>query len=99
MARRTYLLGFYAHFSRVVTSKHVPRSERFCKACFMKDVRACVEDDKHFLLECPVYESIRMKYKNVFNEDSTTTSVLNCPDQNLFGRVLHEMLLHRSTFI
>ncbi len=34
-----------------------------------------------------------------FNEDSTTTSVLNFPDQNLFGRVLHEMLLHRSTFI
>ena len=63
------------------------------------NVCACVEDDKHFLLECPVYESIRMKYKNVFNEDSTTTSVLNCPDQNLFGRVLHEMLLHRSTFI
>jgi hypothetical protein len=77
----------------------VPRSNKFCKACLMEDARTCVEDDKHFLLECPVYESIRMKYKNVFNEDSTTTSVLNCPDQNLFGRVLHEMLLHRSTFI
>jgi hypothetical protein len=63
------------------------------------DVCACVEDDKNFLLECPVYESIRMKYKNVFNEDSMIISVLNCPDQNLFGRVLHEMLLHRSTFI
>ncbi len=47
----------------------------------MEDVCACVEDDKHFLLECPVYESIRMKYINVFIEDSTTTSVLNLPDK------------------
>ncbi len=65
----------------------------------MEDVCACVEDDKHFLLERPVYESIRMKYRNVFNEDYTTTSVLNFPDQNLFGPVLHELLLHRGTFI
>jgi hypothetical protein len=77
----------------------VPRSERFCKACFVKSVCECAEDDKHFLLECPVYESIRLKYRNVFSEDATPTSVLNFPDQNLFGRVLHEMLLHRSTFI
>ncbi len=24
---------------------------------FLEDVCACVEDDKHFLLECPVYSN------------------------------------------
>jgi hypothetical protein len=71
---------------------------RLCKACFVKDVCACVEDDRHFLLECPVYESIRLKYNSVFCKDATTASVLNFPDQIIFGQVLHEMLLHRSLF-
>jgi len=77
----------------------IPRSMRLCKACYVKDVCACVEDDKHFLLECPVYESIRSKYENVFGEDATMTSILKFPDQILFGRVLHEMLLLRSSRI
>ncbi len=70
----------------------VPRSKRFCKACGLEGVCACVEDDKHFLLECHVYESIRMKYRNMFNEDSTPTNVLSFPDQKIFGHVLHELI-------
>ena len=77
----------------------IPRSMRLCKACFIDNVCACVEDDKHFLLECPAYDFIRLKYDKLFHEGSTPVSVLNFPDQNLFGQVLHEMLQHRSTLV
>lgn len=77
----------------------VPRSMRLCKACLIDNVCACVEDDKHFLMECPAYDFIRLKYDKLFHEGSTPVSVLNFPDQNLFGRVLHEMLQHRSTLV
>jgi hypothetical protein len=34
----------------------VPRSERKCFNC------NCIEDEFHFLLECPIYNSLRKKY-------------------------------------
>jgi hypothetical protein len=40
----------------------IPANERFCKACKEK-----VEDGHHFLIECPIYNSVRDKFFTLFN--------------------------------
>ncbi len=59
----------------------IPRSMRLYKACLIDNVCAsctwCVEDDTHFLLECPAYDCIRLNHDKLFHEGSTPVSVLN----------------------
>ena len=38
--------------------QRVPRAERVCRLC----QPACVEDERHFLLECPAYDGIRAQF-------------------------------------
>ncbi len=73
-----------------------PRSQRLCQACLVGNLQSHVEDDKHFLIECPLYASIREKYNSIFNHRSTPNSVLNHGDQALLGKALYDMLRHRS---
>ena len=37
----------------------IPRENRFCFHC-----KNNVEDEKHFLLDCPLYKHVRKKYSN-----------------------------------
>lgn len=76
----------------------IPRSRRFCRAC-LEDLNGPVEDDKHFLIECPIYDSIRTSYRCIFNEHSTPQSILNYTDQAMLAKALHSMLQHRSTHV
>ena len=44
--------------------KHIPMEYRYCTLCDLKKV----EDEKHFLLTCPLYNDLREKfYQNVSN--------------------------------
>ena len=45
----------------------LPVPERFCKNCKNK-----VEDEKHFILYCPLYKNLRNKY--IINEESQSDS-------------------------
>jgi hypothetical protein len=45
----------------------LPVPERFCKNCKSK-----VEDEKHFILYCPLYKNLRNKY--IINEESQSDS-------------------------
>jgi hypothetical protein len=45
----------------------LPVPERFCKNCKNK-----VEDEKPFILYCPLYKNLRNKY--IINEESQSTS-------------------------
>jgi hypothetical protein len=49
-------------------------NERFCKACKEK-----VEDEHHFLIECPIYNSVRDKFFTLFNRkfNETTEVTIN----------------------
>ena len=77
----------------------IPRSERVCQACHVKGVQEHVEDDKHFLVEFPVYNDIRASFPCIFNEHMTTRSILNFADQAMLGQALHSMLTHRNMLI
>ena len=48
----------------------IPRDERLCKLCGLNE-----EDEKHFLLNCPVYKSLREKYINILSSKVFTKSM------------------------
>ena len=76
---------------------NIPRSQRVCRACRVEGVHGYVEDDKHFLLECPMYDSTRARYPSIFHEHSTPQTVLNHEDQALLGQALRLMFQQRNT--
>jgi hypothetical protein len=91
-----YPLAFQSH---KLKNKKTPRSQRLCEACKHMHHDPVVEDDMHFLLECPVYNSIRNQYPSIFSNGSLPSIILNNSDQALLGKALHHMLQHRSTMI
>ena len=46
----------------------IPRENRFCFHC-----KNIVEDEKHFLLDCPLYKHVRKKYSKLLD-----TNILTC---------------------
>jgi hypothetical protein len=63
-----------AHSLAIETGRYsrpkMPASERFCKFC--KNV---MEDEKHFILNCPQYETLRGKYKIFLDVDNDIHSI------------------------
>ena len=76
--------------------KHkIPRSQRRCKACN----QGCVEDEKHFLIECPLYTQIRHRFPDIFRHEASVADILNYTNQGLLGKALAVMLQHRKVAI
>ena len=49
-----------SHTLQIETGRHrdIPREDRLCKLCNLKQV----EDEEHFMTECPAYNEIRLDY-------------------------------------
>ena len=47
----------------------VPREERVCRMCDT----GCMEDERHFLLDCPAYETERREFTQQLDEQYTLT--------------------------
>jgi hypothetical protein len=66
----------------------------------------CVEDVKHFLLECPAYQHLRARYPCVFGDampDGTTQSeqlrllsIFDCDQQDQLAHVVYTMTVCRD---
>ena len=68
------------------TTPITPRAERVCKHC-----PAFVEDEYHVLFQCPVYNVVRMRNRDLFlrlNSVHAMLNPLNIEDANLVGEVL-----------
>ena len=87
VARAIAKLRLSAHDLAIETGRrarpHVPASERYCKFCTGQ-----VEDEIHFLIQCPMYQSERQQLYNVFKIDRPTSMdvietfrILMCSDQ------------------
>jgi len=83
-------------YSHVMRRQGIPRSQRFCKAC-ASEGRNCIEDDLHFLIECPLYSNIRSKFGSIFHENASPSSIYDFSDQSYLGKAIKSMLLRRST--
>jgi len=91
-----YPLAFQSYKHK---NKSTPRSQRFCQACKNLHHDPVMEDDMHFLIECPAYGGIRSRYPSLFSNGATPSSIFNNSDQALLGKALHNMLQHRSIMI
>ena len=68
------------------TSPITPREERTCSRC-----PSCVEDEDHVLFQCPLYESVRVKFRDTFMKLRTVHAVLNpmdTQDASVVGEIL-----------
>ena len=60
-------LRLSAHNLAIETGRYckpiIPANERYCKSCKDK-----VEDEHHFLIDCPIYNQVREKFFTLFNK-------------------------------
>ena len=66
------------HSLRIETGRHdkTPQPERYCKWCYQKHGYKTIEDEKHFICVCSLYDNIRKTYlvtnvifEQVMNQD------------------------------
>ena len=83
-----------AHWLRVVTGRWegggIPRTDRLCQKC------PCfkVEDEKHFLFECPAYQHIRNmdRFRGLFEECQDDMAAFMChPVQSRVAALIHAL--------
>ena len=69
---------------------NTPRDKRCCPNC-----TSIVEDEQHFLLECPMYNDLRQRFSSVFREDCRTLMDVFRPDQD-FTKLARFMTICRE---
>jgi hypothetical protein len=78
--------------TRCWTTPKTPWDERICHLCDTKQV----EDEKHFLLDCPTYTHIRSQFKNIFHITNLPNLIIH---QNYgdIGMLPSMLIEHRNT--
>ena len=92
----------------------LPRNLRLCRLCSTEGAAfraqrvgvGCVEDVRHFLLECPAYHHLRDKCPSVFGRalgesatqsvQSRLMSVFDCDQQDQLAHVVYTMTIFRN---
>jgi hypothetical protein len=88
---------------RQVKPVKVPVQQRYCKLCNL----GAVEDEDHFLLVCPAYQSVRERFRGSLPLTAITplAELLSCQQQGILARFLVQCqmvrfeLLHHLTSI
>ena len=91
-------LRISAHPLEIETGRYskpcIPKECRFCHFC-----KTAVEDELHFLYDCPIYKDIRQKYYplNIFNPNDDVSKERHCkvlcnPINAVYARRLCEFL-------
>ena len=71
-----------------------PWMERICHICENRNI----EDENHFLLECPAYNHIRSQFHNLcYNTD--LPSLLQCQNYSEHARLLSKLFEHRNKIL
>ena len=87
------------HGLQVDTGRFVnaPRDDRVCEVC----KSGCVENEHHFLFDCPAYAHIRYNHATLFHGIQTVSSVINSnnPKACLLGRYLRQCFEHRQSVL
>ena len=80
--------------TRPWTIPKTPWDERICHVCDTKRV----EDEKHFLLDCPTYSQIRSKVKNNCH-NMGLPNLLSHQNYGDLGTLLLMLFEHRNTIL
>ena len=71
--------------------EQISRSHRVCQVCHAQ----VVEDEQHFLFDCPAYSHIRVKHMSLFQHESVAT-LLSTSQHSLLGRYVRKCFFHRK---
>ena len=78
------------HRLRIETGRHTdpttPRKDRLCQLCDMNKV----EDESHFILECPTYDSIRRESAIQFENYSSPESIFHLEEPTILAEFLRK---------
>ena len=84
------------HKLRIETERHnnpiPPREERICKLCDMNKV----EDETHFILECPRYNQIRRESPIPFEKYNNPQSILHMEEPSIVADFLRKAYSKRE---
>ncbi len=82
---------------RQVKPVKVPVQQRYCKLCNL----GAVEDEDHFLLVCPAYQSVRERFRGSLPLTAITplAELLNCQQQGILARFLVQCQTVRSELL
>ena len=87
---RTNSHELHSETGRLAVPK-TPWMERFCHLYENTNI----EDENHFLLECPAYNDIRSQFQNLCcNTD--LPNLLHCQNYSELGRLLSKIFEHRN---
>ena len=75
---------------------HLDRKDRLCLVCVSAQH---VEDEHHFLFDCPVYSSIRASYANIFQRDWTVSDFFASNETNTCGSFIRSCFYLRSNIL
>ena len=75
------------------TSPITPRQDRTCQAC-----PHCVEDEHHVLFNCPLYDIVRVRFRDAFQRLNTVRLMLN-PSNIKDAKIVGDILLHVEEII
>ncbi len=82
---------------RQVKPVKVPVQQHYCKLCEL----GAVEDEDHFLLVCPAYQSVRERFRGSLPLTAITplTELLSCQQQGILARFLVQCQTVRSELL
>jgi hypothetical protein len=85
------------HWLNVVTGRWIDggrdRRSRLCWKC----AGCVVEDEKHFMMECPAYQDIRDNFQDLYNDSQGDMRKLMChPKQHLLAKLVHQLRTFRD---
>ena len=79
-------------------AQRVDREQRFCLVCASDT--ADLEDEHHFVFDCPAYRSIRDRFTTIFwGPAPTLSSFFTLHDHRIIAKFLRECLAHRSIYV
>ena len=89
--------GLHVDTGRFAKNGHrVEKEDRVCHVCHS----TAIEDEQHFLLDCPAYSHLRAEHAELFQASPcTVASVINTSNPNLLGRHLRPCHSHGKSVL
>ncbi len=72
------------------------RKDRLCQICYSDQD---VEDEQHFLFDCPAYSNVRRKYVTMVQHAFTAPDLITQSEPNVFGGVFKECFSCRKALL
>jgi hypothetical protein len=82
-----------SHRHRIETVNHIPRSDRICQSCYLREPKT----EMHPIFRCPIYYEIRERYHCLYRHSRGSLSTFfRYQDQRCLALFIKEIFSHRS---